>query len=196
MRRVEVGTTTFHVADFGQALVKRLKDPQLSPLIRLPSSAGLARLSFGRIGRWYVICSQEAFFRRCIAADADAAKRLTHTSTYRAFTFESRPGLIASALTRAHELSNLVGNSAEYYRRAHTETPAAAGTDRKPADLEAPLRWSADALRSRHAFYFQLWHDADGVLRGKLRIVADESTNAASLEHNPAPPVVHIHGGL
>ena len=179
LRRVKAGDTTFHVADFGEALSKRLKDPQLSPLLRLPSSAGLTRLSFGRIGQWYVLCSQEAFFRRCIAADADGAKRLTHTNAFGAFAFESRPQLIASAMTRADELSTLVKNTADFYSHAHTEAPGNSATTRSLPDLGAPLRWFAEALQYHQSFYFQLWQDRDDTLCGKLQIVAQQHAGSA-----------------
>ena len=171
IQRVKAGDTSFHVADFGRAISKRLKDPHLSPLIRLPSSAGLTRLSFGRIGQWYVICSQEAFYRRCIEAEADPSKRFSQTDLFRRFTFESKPELAVSAVTRARELSAMLDNTVDYYERAHTEAGAKRQASRRLGDLQEPLRLFAEALKHRHCFYLQLWHDDEGILRGKLQIV-------------------------
>ena len=182
IRRVKAGGTSFHVADFGRAISKRLRDPHLSPLIRLPSSAGLTRLSFGRIGQWYVICSQEAFYRRCIEAEADPGKRFDQTDLFRQFTFESKPRLAVSAVTRARELSALLDNTVSYYERAHTEAGAKRQASRRLGDLQEPLRLFAEALKHRHCFYLQLWHDDEGTLRGKLQVV-DTPTPPTALAH-------------
>jgi len=167
------GDVTYHEADFGRALARRFEGSDLAELANLPESAGLTRLSFGRVGDWYVICSQRTFFDRWIDAAADPARRMTAAASFDQFNLEDRPRLLASAVTRAPELSRLVEGVADFYRRtqldpdnlaARTVTRTTIHTAPDPDDLdkiESPLRYLAGALKHRRSFSVQMWSTPD-----------------------------------
>lgn len=183
IRTLSHGQVTYHEADFGRAIARRFDDNDLGRLANLPDAAGLTRLSFGRIGDWYVVCSQRTFFNRCIDAEADPSRRLTAAADFDGFGFTDRPRLLASALTRAPELSRLVEGVADFYRRAHLDHDnlVAAQIDTAPPadrlDIESPMRYIAGALKHRRSFSFQMWSDpADSIqpdqpmLRARMHI--------------------------
>lgn len=190
VRTVEKSGVRFSVADFGRAIARRIEDPQFAKLVNLPSSAGLTQISFGRIGEWYVLCSQEAFFEQCIDALADRTLRLEADPEYARFPFDDHPRLILSALTRAPQLGALLENVADYYRKSQLDPDnlpareaAAPPSEPHPDRIEEPMRWIAGALQQRQSFSIQLWRDDDPkkttTLHGLLRITPlDTPTNA------------------
>jgi hypothetical protein len=187
IRTLEHAGVTYHEADFGRAIARRFDDNDLGRLANLPDAAGLTRLSFGRVGDWYIVCSQRAFFNRCIDAEADPSRRLTAAADFDSFGFTGRPGLLASALTRAPELSRLVEGVADFYRRAQLDHDnlLAAQIDTAPQpdrlNIESPMRYIAGALKHRRSFSFQMWSDpADSarpdqpLLRARMHITGGE----------------------
>jgi hypothetical protein len=202
MRIETEGQTKFTVGDFGQAIAKRINDPKMATLLKLPSSAGLTQLSFGRIGDWYVLCSQEAFFRQCVVAASQSEKRLTAVSDFNQFEFKKHPRQLAAIITRAPQLSTMLNSVESFWQdfaKEHeidtTEKPkastvpepdtslepnaaeadkarAAAGRQRQRAP--SPLKWVADGLEKRRSFAIQLWQDKDGDLIGRMHISAIE----------------------
>lgn len=163
IRRLSHGGVFYHEADFGRAIARRFDDNELGRLANLPDAAGLTRLSFGRVGDWYIVCSQRSFFHRCIDAEADPSLRLVASPEFDTFGFTERPRLLASAFTRAPALSRLVDGVADFYRRAqldHDNLLAAqidTPTQPRHRDIESPLRYIAGALKHRRTFSLQMW---------------------------------------
>ncbi len=102
------GATPFQVAEFGDTLIRHIKDPALAALANLPAPAGLRRIAFGRIGEWYVVCSQEAFFRQCVRAASDSTLRLAASAPFGAFGVGPRPNLLFTAFTQTAGLRSLL----------------------------------------------------------------------------------------
>jgi len=179
VRRVKRDGLEYQVADFGPAIQRRVGDASIRRLTNLPSSAGLTKLTFGRIGDYYVICSQEAFFRDWHEAEQEPSRRLTSAPGFDDFRLEERPRLLASFLLRAPELGELLHQVADYWRIAQPkpQPPAVAmptpirSREPKPDTIEQPLRWIADGLRYRQSFSVQLWRDRGKHLYGRLRVV-------------------------
>lgn len=183
VRQVKRDGLEYHVADLGPTVQKMVGDDEsdLAKMIRLPSDAGLTRIAFGRIGRQYVVCTQEAFFLRWSEAMADPGARLMRSEDFASFRFDAKPSLIASGLVRADLLGELLRQVADYWEQAQAaleSRPArtVSQEERKRREREEaervrrPMRWVADGLRHRQSFSIQLWSDesAEDITRGRL----------------------------
>jgi len=190
----------YRIANFGSALTKQIKDPETKKMFDLPDTAGLTSLTYGRIGQWFVVCSQEALYKECAAAHASREMQLASTQVYRSFPFEMKEGLVMSALTRAPELAALTRELSAYWAKVESRAKKeVAGGKPKPAapsgqglpgeEVEAdgggkrirqPMEWIANAIKHRDSFYIQIWRDGDGHLRGTLGTVPSPAAPAAS----------------
>lgn len=183
VRRVQHDGLEYQVADFGRAIQRRVGDSGIRKLVNLPSSAGLTKLTFGRIGDYYLICSQEAFFHDWRDAAQQPSRGFAATGAFDEFQLEEHPRPIASFVLRAPEFSALLHQVADYWKTAQEmpvapdATPPAAKAkpaptvEAEPDPIEQPLRWVADGLRYRQSFSIQLWRDRGKHLFGRLRIV-------------------------
>ena len=196
----------YRIADFGDAIVKQIKDPEAARMFKLPDAAGLTHITYGPIGSWFVICSQESLFKECAAAHADASLRFMATDTFATFPLEMREGLLISALTRAPQLAALTQELNRYWEKMEAKSreaavpgarPELAATTKKKEDEDAPasgarkvrqpMEWVANAIKHRDSFYMQVWRDSDGDLRGMLSTIAppkasDNSATAVTRE--------------
>ncbi len=192
MQSVHMGEVNYHIANFGPVLAQRIKDPQYVRLVRLPSSAGLTKVTFGRIGQWYVVCSQEAYFRRWAEADADDTRRFTQSPEFNGSDFHTHPRLILSAMTQAPQLTALMQEVAAYWKKAGEQQldqpvkpmPKALAafdteTEEISGPLDEPMRWVADGLRRTHSFNVQIWREGDTEVRGELHVVPTPVAHAA-----------------
>ncbi len=189
VRRVSQGGMEYQVAEFGPIIQKLAGKGDFARMAKLPSSAGLTKLTFGRVGPYYLVCSQEAFFHDWYLASSDPSLRLVSTPGFGDFAFEEKPRPVASALVRAPELGRLLAAVADYWKKAKeqgmedpgepekpkkvqgkTDQPKAEENKESPDPFERPIRWVADGLQHRHSFAVQLWADERQRLRGQLRI--------------------------
>lgn len=188
----QYGRVVYHVADFGDVLASRVDDPQFSQMVKLPSSAGLTHLTFGRIGAWYVICSQEAFFRQWADAERDAQHRLTAAPDWGSFEFADRPRLILSAVTQAPRLASLLKSVSDYWKSLPTHqntkstqpvapviTSLETDTQRLTSPMDEPMLWIADGLRRHHSFNVQMWREGKTGVLGELRVVNEGDNQTA-----------------
>lgn len=66
-RTVDYGGATFKVAELGKPIAQGLEFPELAPI----------QIVYGSVGDYYVVCSQEQFFKQCIDANkADKTMRI------------------------------------------------------------------------------------------------------------------------
>ncbi|MEX2216187.1 MAG: hypothetical protein WD768_18900 [Phycisphaeraceae bacterium] len=185
VRGVFGGTTlkrpgyTVRELDFGQVLIKQIKDRPTREMFAMPDAAGLTKIYYGTIGSWFVICSQEELYRQCVEAEADTKRRLTASPILRQFPFASRDGLLVSGMLRAPEFVALTNELADYWKKmeAKGEGLKDNATDKKKKKDSAahritqPVIWVGEALKHRHSFYVQIWRDTEGDLQGELRTV-------------------------
>ena len=184
----------YRIADFGDALVKEIKDPEAARMFKLPEVAGLTHITYGPIGSWFVICSQESLFKECAAAHDDASLRFSATDAFAAFPLQMREGLMISALTRAPQLAALTQDLNRYWEKMEAKAQQAVGAAAKPVPQAAqpsdddedettggaqkvrqPMEWVANAIKHRDSFYMQVWRDSDGDLRGMLSTIAPQN---------------------
>ena len=200
-RVVKYGDVRYTVLNFGSSLSAKVKDPVFASLMRLPNAAGFNKLCFGRIGDWYVVCSQETFFRQCVAAHEDPQKAIGVDRAFTGVPFESKPQLLMSALLRAPEMASMLEEARGFWKRfeeaaarkAVQPTPAVASKTppaksaaatispllgRRSKEFDQPLEWIAHAFKSRHSFYVQLWRESDEAVRGRLQLIPDATTVA------------------
>lgn len=130
------GDIPFHVADFGSSLIRWLRDPAVAALANLPEPAGLRRIAFGRIGEWYVVCTQESFFRECVQAYRDPARRYDTGSVYAGFGLQSHPGLLFSAMTDVPSLSRLLNTVQGQLVTGNIQGEEAAGAGAEASSAE------------------------------------------------------------
>lgn len=102
------GQAEFKIADFGSTLVRSIRDRFVAALANQPDPSGLRRISYGRIGEWYVICTHEAFFRQCVAAYANPFLRFSESEKYREFYLQSCKNLLLTTLVDVPRLAGLL----------------------------------------------------------------------------------------
>ncbi len=194
-RTVRKDGLTYRIADFGDTLTRQIKDPETARMFKLPDAAGLTRLTYGRVGDWFLICTQESLYHECAAAHADESLRFTGGKDFARYSFEQKDRLIMSALTQAPELAALTAELNRFWQRMEAQARSAKQPG-KPAAIEPPkqggeaddgeekadgtegsrrirrpMEWIAEAIKHRDSFHLQVWRDEDGDLRGQMSTV-------------------------
>ena len=185
-QRETEGDVAFRVADFGQAIVKRIKDPATVKMFKLPELQLLTRISYGRIGDWYVLCTQEKAFRQLVKQHGKSEATLDGSGAARAFQLDAGGEVIFNGVVRAPQLAGLSDELTEYWKKlevkaelpAPTQEEAAARKKREETaaarQIRKPMEWIADAIKHRHSFSVQVWRDEAGDLRGVMKTVEGE----------------------
>ena len=86
---------TFQNANIGSALAHRTQRDELRPL----------SLSYGRIGQWYVICTQDQFFQQCIDANLNPTSSLTASGPFAAMGLKNRQAPVFTAVLKPGDLA-------------------------------------------------------------------------------------------
>ena len=147
----------YHWAHIGPVLAKRWGRPELAPMT----------LTYGRIGQWYVVCTHDWFFRRCIDADADRQQRLTADPTFAAMPLRDVDDPVATVMLRAP--------AAAVHLRAWLEHfHAAADGDEHWQRLEARLAAAVTVLDGYQSVTAQFHKAPDLALVGRLDLVRKE----------------------
>ncbi len=163
--------TRYQTADFGQALTRRISDPTFAPLLKLPTTAGLSRLTYGIVGDWYLICSQEVFFRECLKLQKQMDSNVNQSAVVQRFVYHPASHPLLCAFTRADALSALLQSVDAYWNHAQGQLRQ---PNREATLNDRPLQWVAQTLRQRQSIHMQLWRTEKGFVRGTLRIAPPE----------------------
>jgi hypothetical protein len=164
VKRIKHEHGIYRVADFGKAIATRVKDSPLADLFQLPSSAGLTHITFGPVGDWFIVCSQQAMFKQCLAVANDPDNSLTQWQDDQLIPLnDTHDQLLVSGISRIADIAPLVNDAADYWRIS--------GMREKSGPYDAPLQWLASVLRHRRALQFQLWRTSDNTLRGRLDVL-------------------------
>jgi len=129
---VEEQGVPFKVADFGWALVRWIKDPAVAAVANLPEPAGLRRIAYGRIGDWYVVCSQETLFRQCVRAHLGDAPRLKDSDRFREFAVADKPELLLTGVVHSGQLAELASAVARQLTEGQKPAPRPSRPRGKP----------------------------------------------------------------
>ena len=111
VRTVEHAGATFTVAEVGSLLAARTQRPELKAL----------NLSYGRIGDWYVLCSQDQFFKQCIDADQNPSKNLASFAEFKAMALEAHDRPILTAILRPSALAAHVKTWLAHWEKVRPE---------------------------------------------------------------------------
>lgn len=125
----------YHVVEIGQTLAESLHQPDL----RL-----VGRVSYGAVGPWYILTTQEDFYRRCLDAEADRGPKLASTPEVAAMPLAGAPQPAATVVIRCQELSHQVRG---VFRQLASQHPWAAKGAAEPRAGEPDERPMVQLLR-------------------------------------------------
>ncbi|QNN25311.1 hypothetical protein HED60_24515 [Planctomycetales bacterium ZRK34] len=160
----EYNGSTYRVADMGKPLSQKAKRPEI---------AGMVKLTFGRIGEWYVICSHENFFRQCV--DAAAGKStLTAAADFDAIPLKNHNTPVMSGFVRAPLLANHFQTWLDY-GKSHYPQVFTDAEQVKPARPAAKavrgLTVLTGALKHYRSMSLQTYRGEGDTLRGRADII-------------------------
>lgn len=177
VRRIRDKGEPYHVANFGDAVMKHVKGSPLADLLQMPSNAGLTHLTFGPVGDWYVVCSQEAMFLDCRAAIEEESARI---SPLQVLDAGAPPNLLASGFTRVGKLAPMLNDAADFWQLS--------GLGKSRSRYDAPMRWLAKGLQHRQSVTMRLWREGPTRLRGRLQVTGNPAPKPAPSRGEGAPP--------
>lgn len=93
-----VGESTYHTVDLGPILAERARRPELSRL----------RLAYGAVGPWYLITSNEPYFRQVAEAQQRPGGLLTGSPRIAAIQLPDVPRPVATAVMQGPDLARYV----------------------------------------------------------------------------------------
>ena len=114
--------SSYTVADFGDGIVARLPESFLLPLVDLPEPSGLHKLSFGRVGDWYVVSSQEACFEACIDAAENPKESWSENPVLNAPELQKLRKNLATFTLEPSRVGTLVEHATARYERAQSDS--------------------------------------------------------------------------
>lgn len=149
--------SSFKVAELGAPIAKALQFPELGPI----------QLVYGQVGDYYVFCTQEAFFKRCVDANA-GGNAVRIPVERRAHRLAKTPVLAMTG--RPSGLGRLMRSWAKLLDEKGL--PEAIPQDpNRPLDLQR-LFDLAEVLQQYPVFKMQLWTGDDGVVVGRAQLLA------------------------
>jgi hypothetical protein len=158
------GDNRYRIADVGVALAVRTKRDELMQV----------RLSYGPVGEWFVICSNDQYFNRCIDAEADESKQLCREAWFVNAPIDDVDQPIATVMLRASAAS---AHLRVWTNHFHDTVPAdTAPPGMQSSDVAAGAISVADMLSGCESITAQLHRDGD-VLVGRLHVNRTASTS-------------------
>jgi len=149
--------TAFKVAELGAPVAKALGFPELGPI----------QLVYGQVGDYYVFCTQEQFFKRCVDANAGGqAMRIDVEGP--AHRLATTPVLAMTG--RPDRFASLLGSWADML--ADKGLPESIAGDRdKPLPLD-DLRNAIKIMQQYSLIKMQVWSGEDGLVIGRAQLTA------------------------
>jgi hypothetical protein len=164
MTTSEYSGSKYSVADMGKPLSQKAKRPEI---------AGLVKLTYGRVGDWYVICSHETFYRQCV--DAAAGKSaLSAAADFKAMPLKDHGQAIMSGFVRAPRLGDHIQTWLDYARPKYPQVFADAeqvDPDRPVAKAVRGLTVLRGALNHYRSMSLQTYRGEGDVMRAKADII-------------------------
>jgi hypothetical protein len=156
------GDAAYHVVDLGAAIAKVTGHAELGKL---------GRITYGRVGEFYIVCTQENFFQKCRATRAGSLK-LGDTPDVKAAKLQEAESPVAAAVMRAPLLAAHLKTWLDYARKTRPELVEAAKAD-EPASGEAKAVKGVTLLQGLLEFYgtstLQVRRDGE-MVRAELRL--------------------------
>jgi len=147
---------TFQNANIGSALAHRAQREELRPLT----------ISYGRVGEWYIICTQDQFFEQCIDAHLDSARSLTASSSFTNMNLKNHEAPIFTAMLKPRDLSAHMDTWQAHWKQVRPKV-IEASQEILPATPEAQLvrgaRIISGLLSHYQAMNIQAYRDGDTI---------------------------------
>jgi hypothetical protein len=156
------GDHRYHIADVGVALAVRTKRDELMQV----------RLSYGPVGDWFVICSNDQYFNTCIDAAEDESKQLRREAWFVNAPIDEVDQPIATVMLRASAASAQLRVWTRHFSATTTDAAMPAGMP--PSDVAAGAISLADVLDGCESITAQLHRDGD-VLVGRMHVIRTAS---------------------
>jgi hypothetical protein len=144
---------TYHWADVGPMLAKRIGCESQPPVT----------LSYGRIGQWFVICTQADFFDRCIDADADPRQALMAEAAFARMPLRHAQAPVATVILRAPAAAAYLRAWADYLN------VVAPGAQQRAFDMQ--ITTAVKLLDGYESLTAQLYQTEDQALAGRVDLV-------------------------
>ena len=107
VKDVQYKNTSFRSANLGIALSQRAERAELAKMT----------ISYGRIGDFFVVCTQDEFFKDCIDAHDDSTKSLIATKDFSTMALKDHKSPVVSFVLRPQELSSQINSLLAYWKR-------------------------------------------------------------------------------
>ncbi len=147
----------YRVADFGTMLAQRTQRPELAPI----------RVTYGRIGDWYVITTQHAFFKACLKTQTDPTTALANSPAFRELGLQNAQRPIGAAFVRTEPVADMMTAWLNHWREHRPQLIAS--SDDLPQSPEARFARGvsilATILKHHKSVTLQAHRDDDGQVR-------------------------------
>jgi hypothetical protein len=150
------GETTFRAANIGAAIAKRAGRDEFKPV----------SVSYGRVGDWYIICTQEQFFTQCIDAAADPSKSFAASQAVTAMPLKEHEGAIATAVLKPAALAAHLESWLGHWKGVYPDVFKSAAQTEPPTPEAQLIRGGqilAGLLDHYQSMTLQAYRDGDGI---------------------------------
>ncbi len=148
------GNVAYQNANIGTALAHRTQRDELHALT----------LTYGRIGDWFVICTQDQFFQQCIDAHQDPALALTTSTAFKAMNLAGHEMPIATAVLKPGALADHMDTWLAHWKKVRPQVVEASQA-LEPTTGEAQLvrgaRIVSGLLNHYQSMNIQIHRDGD-----------------------------------
>ena len=157
--------TSYRTAGLGAALAERTGRPELATL----------KLSYGRVGDWYVLCTQDTFFKRCIDASGDATAALVNSPAFKAMAVGEQRGAIATYVARPAAVARHMQTWISHWQKVRPAVIASAVGDPQTPEAKGVkgVMILTHVLAHFKSVSFQAHVAEGGELRGRLDVVRE-----------------------
>ncbi|MEX2213788.1 MAG: hypothetical protein WD768_06660 [Phycisphaeraceae bacterium] len=165
VRDSEHGGTKFHVADVGALLAARTERPELKAI----------NLAYGRVGDWYILCTQDKFFTQCIDADRDPSLSLASFAEFKAMPLKAHERPILTAILRPSALAAHVNTWLTHWEKVRPQvvqqaTQASQASDNPEVRLVQFARIAVGLMDHYQSVSVQAYREGEG-MAAKLDLI-------------------------
>jgi hypothetical protein len=156
VKELKHGDATFRSANIGAALAQRAGRDEFKPIT----------LTYGRVGQWYVVCTQDAFFTQCVDAETDPAQRFAGSKSVAAMPLKDHEAPIATAVLRPSALAAHVQTWLNHWSQQRPEVVKSSHQTNPPtpeAQLVRGARIAAGLLDYYQSMSLQAYRDGDAI---------------------------------
>jgi hypothetical protein len=156
VKEISHGKVSFRSANVGAALAHRSQRDEVRAVT----------LSYGPVGDWYIVCTQDQFFRQCIDASLDSTTSLIASRAFTSMPLKNHEGTIVTAVLRPAALSAHVNTWLAHWKQVRPqviEASTAADPGTPEAQLVRGARIVAGLLDHYQSMSLQAYRDGDGI---------------------------------